>query len=174
MSDNTSHPVFLRDTRLRDEYDDWVRKASQPIPASANKRHTLDEIDGLNALADKTRDQSTADLDTLDKAHSVNRSGEAGTKQATPEDKAYENGRADIMAKFTDVNARLWRQREAFGKQLETMLRQHGIDHDPQMARLNEIIRASQPATERQSYAAYATKPPPAPGQNRDQESERD
>lgn len=175
MSDNAKHPVFVKDARLREEFDDWVHSAGSALPDIPQKRQLLASLDQTNHIADGARDSAIADLDKLDasqagQAAGVNSPAAALSRRATPQDKAYENGRADIMSRFTEVNDRLWKQRETFGNQLDTLLDRHNIKRDTQRSRLPTIIQQSRPVTDRQSYLDTLKTRAPSPATTRQQD----
>lgn len=181
MSENANHPVFVKDARLREEYDDWVHGAAAPLADIPQKRQLLASIDQTNHIADNARTLAITDLDKLDKAYAKaksepaqQRSAKDASKRATPEDKTYENGRADVMSRFTDVNSRLWKQRETLALQLDTLLDRQNIKRDRQRSRLPTILAASKPVAARHSYLDMKQSPSPIPTPDRDQEQDQE
>lgn len=181
MNQNANHPIFVKDARLREEYDDWVHAAAAPLAEIPQKRQILASIDQTNHIANNARAQAISDLDKLDAAYAKAKSGPSDKpapqdldKRATPQDKTYENGRADIMSRFTDVNDRLWRQRETLAQQLDTLLERQNIKRDAQRARLPTILQASKPVAARHSYLDMKQARPPVPSQHRDQDQEQE
>lgn len=179
MSDNAKHPVFVKDARLREEFDEWVRNSSGALPDIPQKRQLLTSLDQTDRIADSARDTAIADLDTLDKTYAGQTVGEKSpaaelSRRASPQDKAYENRRADIMSRFTEVNDRLWKQRETLSNQLNQLLDRHNIKRDTQRARLPTIIQQSKPAAHRQTYldTLKTRSPAPNPVRERDRDQE--
>lgn len=186
MAKNETHPLFRKDEDLVHEFNDWFFHATAQLADLPKKRQALETLNRTNTIARDAKVKTVAELDMLDKSHGIDpeRSPATPTQTASAGDAAYQKQRADIFTRYSTVNDRLWKQREALGADLDKSIDRQDIAPPRsrirmppriiQAARISSTQHQANPAS---AYDRLMQKPAPQAAQNafdrsRDQERE--
>jgi hypothetical protein len=160
MTENKFHPVFTKDDRLVQEFNDWFFATADQITTLSTRRQMIEKLDRTNALAGNVKDKVLAELERLDDAYGVKPDGPAAYAEANPQrgqpTPAYQHQRAQLFTRFAETNNRVWKTRAVYATELDRALDRQEIKAMTKRNRLpTQILEAakSSPALQQANTA---------------------
>ncbi|MFA5952714.1 MAG: hypothetical protein WC807_20840 [Hyphomicrobium sp.] len=170
MARNRQHPVFTKDDRLLQDFNDWFFQTSDQITNLTKRRQMIENLDRTNALAGNVKDKVLAELDRLDDAYGVKADGPASYAEANPQrgrsTAAYQQKRAELFTRFAETNNRIWKTRGVYATELDRALDRQEIKAVTKRNRLpTNLLEAakSSPALQQANMAYDHLTKKPAP-----------
>jgi hypothetical protein len=184
MPENRHHPVFTKDDRLVQDFNDWFFATSDQIASLTARRQMIDRLEATNAVAGNVKGKVLTELDQLDDAYGINPDGPPAYANANPQrgpkTPEYQQKRAQIFTRFSETNNRIWKTRAVYAGDLDRALDRQEIKAVIKRNRMpTHILEAarSSPALQQanMAYDQLIKKAVPAPERQQqfDQQPER-
>jgi len=179
MIENRFHPVFAKDDRLVEDFNDWFFATADQISTLTTRRQMIEKLDRTNALAGNVKTKVLSELDRLDDAYGIKPDGPAAFAQSNPQrgpsTPAYQQQRAELFTRFAETNNRIWKTRGVYATELDRTLDRQEIKALTKRNRLpTHILDAakSSPALQKanSAYDQLIKKPAPVAVQQNRQE----